>query len=68
VPAHWDRINNKPRHRGMGGGKAGWDRNEWIPLCADCHDLCDRRAGVSEKVDVARGFALQTIQRRLGGH
>src|SRR5665647_3890387 len=33
VPAHW------PRHRGLGGGHAGWDLREWVPLCGQCHDI-----------------------------
>ena len=36
-PAHW------PTHRGMGGGKAGWDTSEWVPLCRRCHDILDMR-------------------------
>ena len=39
VPAHW------PRHRGMGAGHAGWDPEEWVPLCRECHDLVDGRLG-----------------------
>jgi hypothetical protein len=41
VPAHW------PRHRGLGGGHAGWDRDEWCPLCPTCHDKLDGRNGTS---------------------
>lgn len=32
-----------PTHRGIGGGKAGWDLIEWVPLCSRCHDILDRR-------------------------
>ena len=42
VPAHW------PRHRGLGGGHAGWDLREWVPLCGQCHDIADARNGVSK--------------------
>jgi len=42
LPAHW------PRHRGMGGGNAGWDIGEWVPLCYDCHEVLDHRNGASE--------------------
>jgi len=41
VPAHY------PRHRGMGGAGAGWERTEWVPLCAQCHDILDARNGAS---------------------
>lgn len=41
LPAHW------PTHRGMGGGKAGWGPDEWVPLCFDCHEALDKRNGVS---------------------
>ena len=34
-------------HRGMGGGKAGWDTSEWCPLCRKCHDRFDARNGAS---------------------
>ena len=37
-----------PTHRGMGGGKAGWEPGEWVPLCRWCHDALDGRHGVSE--------------------
>ena len=45
-------------HRGLGGAKAGWDIEEWIPLCRVCHNLIDARNGVSageqEKTRIAR--------------
>ena len=34
-------------HRGMGGAKAGWEANEWVPLCRKHHDEYDKRLGVS---------------------
>ena len=34
-------------HCGMGGGKAGWDPSEWVPLCRKCHDKFDARNGTS---------------------
>jgi len=58
VPAHW------PRHRGMGGANAGWERTEWVPLCREHHDLVDGRLGVSDAVEVRRGMALLSLERR----
>lgn len=42
-PCHW------PTHRGMGGGNAGWDVEEIVPLCRKCHDKLDGRNGASKK-------------------
>ena len=52
MPCHW------PVHRGLGGGKAGWDIEEWVPLCWRCHEALDRRNGASE--------AAQRETRRVG--
>lgn len=41
LPAHY------PKHRGMGGGGAGWGPDEWVPLCYLCHEALDARNGVS---------------------
>jgi hypothetical protein len=57
VPAHW------PRHRGSGGAKAGWERREWLPLCAPCHDLVDRRLGVSTAIEERRTVALLRLEQ-----
>jgi hypothetical protein len=42
----------------MGGAKAGWEVNEWVPLCRKCHDKFDARNGVSagcqEQTRIAR--------------
>ena len=57
LPAHF------PRHRGMGGGHAGWATEEWVPLCFTCHEALDRRNGVSE--DAARDTAFVTGIVRL---
>jgi hypothetical protein len=37
-----------PTHRGMGGAKAGWDEDEWVPMCRFHHDALDKRNGVSD--------------------
>jgi hypothetical protein len=55
VPAHY------PKHRGMGGGKAGWGPKEWIPLCVEHHDLIDGRLGVSEKIERRRQLILALL-------
>lgn len=34
-----------PRHRGMGGGHAGWAHDEGVPLCGVHHDAFDGRSG-----------------------
>lgn len=36
-----------PKHRGMGGAGAGWERWEWVPMCRVHHDALDGRAGVN---------------------
>lgn len=59
VPAHY------PTHRGMGGAKAGWERTEWVPLCTPCHDLIDRRLGVSAAIEGRRTAALQLLEQRV---
>lgn len=59
VPAHW------PTHRGMGGGKAGWRREEWIPLCCAHHDLVDGRLGVSATIEAERRLAIAVIKLKL---
>jgi len=46
LPAHY------PRHRGMGGGHAGWDFEEWLPLCFNCHEALDGRNGLSEEASL----------------
>ena len=56
VPAHW------PTHRGIGGANAGWERTEWLPLCTPCHDLIDRRLGVSVAVEERRIVALLRLE------
>jgi hypothetical protein len=53
-----------PTHRGMGSSKAGWDRSEWVPLCAHCHDVLDRRHGVSPAADYARDLLIRRIESR----
>ena len=55
LPAHW------PRHRGLGGGHAGWSYLEWVPLCFNCHEILDRRAGVSYAVDLQRSNIILAI-------
>ena len=35
------------KHRGMGGKNAGWEAEEWVPLCRKCHDKFDARNGAS---------------------
>ena len=57
-PAHF------PTHRGMAGGKAGWSREEWVPLDRDCHDLIDRRLGVSAAIEERRIMALLMLEER----
>ena len=46
------------KHRGMGGGNAGWEIEEWWPGCRVCHDKFDARNGVSlhcqEQTRIAR--------------
>lgn len=32
----------------MGGGHAGWDVREWVPLCYKCHEILDHRQGKHE--------------------
>lgn len=56
VPAHY------PTHRGMGGGKAGWEPDEWIPLCVHHHDLIDKRLGVSARIEAERLAAILVIE------
>jgi hypothetical protein len=56
VPAHF------PRHRGLGGGHAGWDRTEYVPLCTPCHDLIDRRLGASAAIEERRIVALLRLE------
>ena len=67
-PAHFAVIDGEPRsgHRGMGGGKSSWQWGSWIPLCptwsvGQCHDLIDRRLGVSERVEKRRQEALAAL-------
>jgi hypothetical protein len=48
----------------MGGGKAGWERHEWVPLCPYHHDLIDGRLGVSERVEHERRQAIQILEAR----
>ena len=56
MPCHY-------KHRGMGGGKAGWRRDEWWPGCGVCHSLIDRRAGVSKHIEAQRRLAIDTLIR-----
>lgn len=58
APCHW------PKHRGMGGANAGWERTEWVPLCPFHHDLIDRRLGVSAAVEARRIAALRLLEQR----
>jgi hypothetical protein len=57
VPAHF------PRHRGMGGGHAGWVRGEWVPLCPRCHDILDGRMGVSAQFEAQRQETRAIVAR-----
>jgi len=57
MPCHW------PRHRGLGGGHAGWERHEWVPLCGPCHSLVDHRTGVSKAIEAQRRLAIDTLIR-----
>ena len=43
-----------PRHRGMGGGHAGWGLLEGLPLCSKHHELLDRRMGKWDDQTVVR--------------
>lgn len=56
-PCHW------PRHRGLGGGHAGWGDEEWVPLCRRHHDVLDRRHGVSAAADFERELVIRHIER-----
>jgi len=56
IPAHW------PKHRGLGGGGAGWEPREWIPLCVHHHDLIDKRLGVSVGIETERLAAIAVIE------
>lgn len=58
-PCHW------PTHRGMGGGKAGWDVTEWVPLCRRCHDILDDRAGVSRQFEKDKTYITLLIENGL---
>lgn len=58
-PCHW------PTHRGMGGGKAGWDVDEWVPLCRRCHDILDGRAGVASRFEKEKQTIVFLIQNAL---
>jgi len=57
-PAHW------PTHRGMGGGKVGWERTAWVPLDHNRHDLIDRRLGVSTAIEERRTVALLRLKEK----
>jgi hypothetical protein len=46
----------------MGGGKAGWEPDEWIPLCVHHHDLIDKRLGVSARIEAERLAAILVIE------
>ena len=54
-------------HRGMGGGKAGWDLSEVWPGCRHCHDLADGRMGVSAAVEFQRDICLRRLTRYRNG-
>jgi len=49
----------------MGGGKAGWDPLEWVPLCVSCHDWIDARTGgvLSEETCKRRAADKGRLQR-----
>jgi|WetSurMetagenome_2_1015567.scaffolds.fasta_scaffold431227_1 hypothetical protein len=71
VPAHIAIVDGEVRsgHRGMGGGKSDWQWGSWVPLCAtwsvhQCHDLVDRRLGVSERIEEKRQAALAKLVER----
>jgi 5-methylcytosine-specific restriction endonuclease McrA len=36
------------RHRGMGGANSGWDIEDIVPLCRQCHNVFDARNGASK--------------------
>jgi len=55
LPAHW------PRHRGMGGGQAGWHYTEWVPLCFRCHEILDKRAGIGWDVGYQRSAIIMAL-------
>jgi hypothetical protein len=56
----------------MGGGKSDWSWGKWIPLCPTwsvhrCHDLIDRRVGVSGGIEEKRQKALALLVERVPG-
>jgi hypothetical protein len=51
-----------PKHRGLGGGHAGWESHEWWPLCRRHHDLVDGRLGVSPHVEACRHWAVRQLE------
>lgn len=62
-----------PTHRGMGGAKAGWEIDEWVPLCRHHHDILDRRSGsdvdrqcLEYAIEVYRKSEVPNIIRMIG--
>jgi len=55
-----------PKHRGMGGKNAGWERDEWVPMCREHHDALDGRNGVSAVCTAATFLAREAAARYQG--
>jgi hypothetical protein len=51
----------------MGGGKAGWSIEEWVPLCFRCHEALDGRLGVSEGVREHGEWVRRQVVARAPG-
>jgi len=51
-------------HRGMGAGKAGWERNEWWPGCHVCHEAVDARNGTSVEAEGRTRYLRALLSER----
>jgi hypothetical protein len=51
------------KHRGMGGKSAGWEPQEWVPLCRRCHDRLDKRNGASDTARYLHDVTVALIEK-----